>query len=85
MINERKVRLGDLKKGEKGSIVEVGNIYSSQELIKRLLQMGLLEGARVEVMHEAPFGGDPMAVKVRGSLIALRRSEADLIEVLVYE
>jgi ferrous iron transport protein A len=35
----------------------------------------------VELVHQAPFGGDPVAVRVRGALIALRRNEANLIEV----
>ena len=73
-------RLGDLRKGESGCIVQVG-CGAPDEMISRLLEMGLLEGSRVEVLHEAPFGGDPVAVRVRGALIALRRCEANLVEV----
>jgi ferrous iron transport protein A len=52
-----------------------------KDLLQRLLEMGLLEGSAVEVVHEAPFGRDPIAVRVRGALIALRRNEANYIEV----
>lgn len=46
------------------------------ELELRLLEFGFVEGARVEVLHEGPLGGNPIAVKVDGMRIALRRSEA---------
>jgi ferrous iron transport protein A len=52
-------------------------------MVRRLLEMGILEGSRVEVVHEAPFGRDPLAIRVRGALIALRRHEAAHIEVEV--
>jgi ferrous iron transport protein A len=74
--------LGELKKGSKGTISRInrdGNYPVG--LIERLLEMGLLEGTLVEVVHEAPFGGDPFAIRVRGSLLALRRHEANAIEV----
>lgn len=51
-------------------------------IVRRLMELGLIEGADVAVVHQAPFGGDPIAVRVRGSLIALRRAEANLLEVL---
>ncbi len=34
------------------------------------------EGARVEVLHEGPIAGDPIAVRVDNNTIALRRREA---------
>lgn len=73
-----KVKLGELHPGSRGVIAKTGGPV---EILRRLLEMGLLEGSAVEVVHEAPFGRDPIAVRVRGSLIALRRNEANLIEV----
>jgi ferrous iron transport protein A len=35
-----------------------------------------VEGARVEVLHEGPISGDPIAVRVDDMRVALRRSEA---------
>ena len=70
--------LGQLQKGEKARIVSVRH---NNHFTRRLLEMGLLEGACVEVVHESPFGRDPVAIRVRGTLLALRRKEADLIEV----
>jgi ferrous iron transport protein A len=71
--------LGELNKGETGVILGL----KASALAKRLLEVGFLEGARVEVMHESPYGGDPIAVRVRGSLVGIRREEANLIRVSV--
>ncbi|MEO5970914.1 MAG: FeoA family protein [Bdellovibrionia bacterium] len=79
------VRLGKLEKGEKGLITQIGGIEFSVETVQRLMEMGFLEGATIEVLHQSPFGGDPIVVRVRGSLVALRRNEANAIEVLLDE
>ena len=52
------------------------------ELERRLLELGFVEGAEVEVLHEGPLGGDPIAVRVNDSTIALRRREAMAILVI---
>ncbi len=77
-------QLGVLAPGQSSKIVRMGspgmNEGSSQlGMVQRLMEMGFLEGSQVEVVHEAPFGGDPIAVRVRGTLIALRREEANLV------
>jgi ferrous iron transport protein A len=77
--------LGKLSKGHKGTITRVGDEKHSTESVQRLMEMGFLEGALVEVLHLSPFGGDPIVVRVRGTLIALRRNEANAIEVLLDE
>ncbi|MCA3699317.1 MAG: FeoA domain-containing protein, partial [Brevundimonas sp.] len=46
------------------------------ELERRLLELGLVEGARVALIHNGLFGGDPMALKVDDMRVALRRREA---------
>ena len=74
------MNLGEMKVGQRGRISRVD---SSQAISQRLLEIGLVEGADCEVIHEAPLSHDPIAVRVRGSIIALRRAEAALIEVTV--
>ena len=49
---------------------------SATELERRLLEIGFLEGAAVEVLHEGPLGRDPIAVRLNGTRVALRRREA---------
>lgn len=65
--------LGSLGRGQGGW---VARIEGSEAMVRRLMEMGLVEDAFVEVIHEAPFGKDPLAIRVRGGLLALRRQEA---------
>ena len=46
------------------------------EMERRLLEMGFVEGARVEILHEGLFGADPIAVKLDDMRVALRRRDA---------
>jgi ferrous iron transport protein A len=46
------------------------------ELERRLLELGFVEGARIELLHEGLFGRDPIAMKVDDMRVALRRHEA---------
>ncbi|MFZ9596110.1 MAG: FeoA family protein [Bdellovibrionia bacterium] len=71
--------LGEMKKGTQAFIRRVGGPSTPHERVNRLLEMGFVEGSWVEVLHEAPFGGDPIVVRVRGALVALRRAEASMI------
>jgi ferrous iron transport protein A len=43
---------------------------------RRLIEMGFIEGAEIEVLHEGPFGRDPIAVRVGTATVALRRRDA---------
>ncbi len=46
-----------------------------------MLELGFVEGARVEILQEGLFGRDPIAVKLDDMRVALRRSEAAAIQV----
>ncbi|WP_319797991.1 FeoA family protein [Nitrobacter sp.] len=54
---------------------------SAVEIERRLLELGIVEGASVQILHEGPIGRDPIAVRVNGTTIALRRREAMAIMV----
>ncbi|MCK8785125.1 ferrous iron transport protein A [Roseomonas sp. NAR14] len=47
-----------------------------EELERRLLELGFAEGETVEVLHQGLFGRDPIALRIAGTTIALRRREA---------
>jgi ferrous iron transport protein A len=72
--------LGLAQRGFRGHIeaivVSADSSVPAIELERRLLELGFVEGATVEVLHEGPVGGDPIAVRVSGTTIALRRREA---------
>jgi ferrous iron transport protein A len=55
---------------------KASSALSERELESRLMELGFVEGARVEVLHEGIVGGDPIAVRVENVTIAVRRREA---------
>ena len=73
--------LGKGRKGMKGQVVRLGT--PDAELERRLLEIGFVEGARVEILHEGLIGGDPLAVRLDDMRVALRRREAAAVIVRV--
>jgi ferrous iron transport protein A len=53
-----------------------GSSLSAHEVESRLIELGFVEGARVEVLHEGIVGRDPIAIRVENVTIAVRRREA---------
>ena len=47
---------------------------------RRLLDLGLVPGTTVEAVRRSPVG-DPTAFQIRGALIALRATEANLVTI----
>ena len=74
------IRLSQARRGDRGVIVQVGDHCHHDEhaleLERRLLELGFVEGARVELLHEGLLGRDPIAMKVDDMRVALRRHEA---------
>ena len=73
--------LGLAKRGFSGVIQhlaagDAGSALSADELESRLIELGFVEGARVEVLHEGIVGRDPIAVSVENVPLAVRRREA---------
>jgi ferrous iron transport protein A len=58
------------------AVGEAAHGLTAAELEQRLLELGFVEGATVEILHEGPVGRDPIAVRLNGTTIALRRREA---------
>jgi ferrous iron transport protein A len=69
--------VADLKDGEEATITRV---RGNGPFRTRVVEMGLVRGSRLQLVGQAPLG-DPLEVKVRGCLLALRRDEARNIEV----
>ena len=81
------LKLSEARKGARGVIVKVGDhchhIDHAVELERRLLELGFVEGARVELLHEGLFGRDPIAMKVDDMRVALRRRDAEDVFILL--
>lgn len=90
LADDRLVRLSVTRPGDKGVIVEVraeteaeGHGVGVEELQRRLLEFGFVEGAEVEVLHEGAVKRDPIAVRVDDMRVALRRRDAHDVWVLL--
>lgn len=63
-----------------GARCRVIGVRSGNPLSYRLMEMGLIEGAEVQVVRRAPLG-DPMHLRLGDYDLSLRTSEAELIDV----
>lgn len=89
-IGATDVSLAVLGKGAAAEIIALDEAAAAitlgaGELERRLIEMGLVEGARIEVLHEGFPRRDPIAVRVGDHTIALRRSEANAVRVRCLE
>jgi len=65
-----------------GTQARVIAVNGSGAIARRLMEMGVVPGAPVRVIKAAPLG-DPLEVRVRNYHLALRRSEAQTISVVL--
>ena len=70
-----------LSPGEVATIAAIDRDGLDPLTAQRLHELGFDEGVDVELLHLAPFGGDPLAVRVGNMTVALRRAMARLIEI----
>lgn len=63
-----------------GATAKVVDVKGNNAISKRLMEMGVVPGVSVRVIKSAPFG-DPLEIRVRGYHLAMRKNEADAIEV----
>ena len=68
----QKLSLCDLAEGQCARVAE---ILLTGPMRRRLRDLGIIEGTRVECLQRSPFG-DPAAYRIRGAAIALRREDS---------
>ncbi len=75
--------LAALPKGARAIIVGIGGPAqaSNPEHLQRLMELGFMPGERVRIVAKGFPSGDPVAVRIGTATFALRRFEAELIEV----
>ena len=69
--------LNNLKTGHSATVTIIHNKSTER---RRLFDLGILPGTRIENVMSSPLG-DPVAYRIRNSVVALRREQAILIEV----
>lgn len=72
-------RLSSLALGERATVTGISAACRGPER-RRMLDLGLVPGTVVEAEMKSP-AGDPTAYRVRGAMIALRRTQAAMIHV----
>ena len=65
---KKEICLNDIQPGEKAVVRE---LRSDGSIHRRLLDIGLVRGTKVECVGKSP-GGDPGAFLIRGAVIAIR-------------
>ena len=83
------VRLSALKVKQAATITKVNRIEvesEQQDLVAiRLESLGFVPGTRVEVITKGVVGGDPILIQIGFTRFALRKAEAEKIEIQVEE
>lgn len=76
-MTNQTVNLADLPIGANAKVTAVSG---DNQITRRLMEMGVVPGASVRMIKSAPFG-DPLEIRVRGYHLAMRRSEAERVQV----
>jgi len=71
------ITLDELPVGRSARVVSVNG---TGRVTQRLMEMGVIPGIGVKVIKTGPFG-DPIEIRLRGYSLAMRKNEAEAIEV----
>ena len=90
------VKLGSLRPGDCAEIVgfcldEEADTVKDDALIwrnrflHRLHEIGFLVGEKLEILNQSPFSQDPISIRIKNAVYAIRRSDANWIYVRMTE
>jgi Fe2+ transport system protein FeoA len=63
-----------------GAVATVTHVGASGSFRRRLMELGILPGTRVQLVGVAPLG-DPLELLVRGASLSIRRADALAVDV----
>ena len=69
-----------LREVKVGETVKVVKLHGEGAVKRRIMDMGITKGTEVHIRKVAPLG-DPVEINVRGYELALRKADAEMIEV----
>lgn len=75
------MRLSEIQTGHS---VVVLKVLGHGGFRRRIMEMGFVRGKKVDVLQNAPLN-DPIKYKIMGYEVSLRRSEAEMIEVITHD
>lgn len=69
-----------LRQANIGDTVKVVKLHGEGAVKRRIMDMGITKGVKVQVRKVAPLG-DPIEVNVRGYELSIRKADAEMIEI----
>ncbi len=79
------MRLSELKVKQTATITKVNRLNDAETSLdmvaSRLETLGFVPGTQVKVITKGFFGGDPILIQIGFTRFALRKSEAEKIEI----
>ena len=72
--------MNTLDKVKVGETVRILRVGGEGILRKRIMEMGITKGSEIFVTNVAPLG-DPMEIEIRGYILTIRKSDAEVVEV----
>ena len=79
--DQKKIPLSELPVGHSAIVTD---IFSANQTKRRLMDMGITKRTRVLLRKVAPLG-DPLEISLRGYELTLRKSEAQMISVVMLD
>ena len=75
--------LGDLVPGDRARVLRISSSdnLEVERYLLRLREMGFSIDVDLEMLGEAPISKDPIRIRIRDGVYALRRSEANFVRV----
>lgn len=70
-----------LRLGRDAKVLRVDERTPSDFVARRLRELGFVPGEPVRVVAQGPLGGDPLLVQIGYTRFALRRAEAERVQV----
>ncbi len=71
--------LASLKVGEQGEVISISKACRGLQR-RRLMDLGIIPGTVVSAAMKS-FSGDPVAYNIRGAAIALRKNQAEMVQI----
>ncbi len=78
MADSANISLSALRDGQQA---RVAALHLSGGMRRRVQDLGLVPGTRVTCVRRRALSGDPIAYRIRGAVVALRKCDAAQIEV----
>ena len=74
-------RLSDMERGQSAKVIK---LCADGGIRRRLQDIGIVEGTRIECLQKSPLG-DPIAFLIRGAVIALRSEDSSCVLISIKE